>query len=157
MTKLTEVLLSTKDDFFKIGDFGCCAEGTSKRMKATKDQRGSAGYRAPEVIREEAYNNKADIWALGCIFYELCIGQKAFSNDWAVIHYALQSTQGLPKPDLPEWPITARPEADDVDIGLENFYTYVTAMLSLKPDQRPSAASVVELYPYAGYFEIYSP
>jgi serine/threonine protein kinase len=27
---------------------------------------------APEIIKEDLYNNKVDIWALGCILYELC-------------------------------------------------------------------------------------
>ncbi len=27
---------------------------------------------APEIIKGEKYNNKIDIWALGCIIYELC-------------------------------------------------------------------------------------
>ena len=27
---------------------------------------------SPEIIKGEKYNNKIDIWALGCIIYELC-------------------------------------------------------------------------------------
>ena len=32
---------------------------------------GTNYYMAPEVIRGKIYNNKIDIWALGCIIYEL--------------------------------------------------------------------------------------
>ena len=32
---------------------------------------GTNYYMAPEVIKGENYNNKIDIWALGCIIYEL--------------------------------------------------------------------------------------
>lgn len=33
------------------------------------------------------YNTKADIWAFGCIAYELCTKEKAFQNDWELNQY----------------------------------------------------------------------
>ena len=56
----------------KIGDFGI-----SKQLKSPIDYTESKGigtlsYMAPEMIREHKYNHKVDIWALGCIVYELC-------------------------------------------------------------------------------------
>lgn len=35
------------------------------------------------------FNNKVDIWSLGCILYELVMDEKAFMNDWQVMHYKL--------------------------------------------------------------------
>ena len=62
--------------------------------------RGTVGYRAPELIREDraVYNNKVDIWSLGCILYELVWCRKAFSSDWNVLRYY----DGHEKIDLPE-------------------------------------------------------
>jgi hypothetical protein len=34
------------------------------------------------------YNNKSDIWSLGCIVFELFTGRKAFLNDYQVFDYA---------------------------------------------------------------------
>ena len=35
---------------------------------------------APEVLAGKPYNHKADVWSLGCIFYELLTGFPPFSG-----------------------------------------------------------------------------
>lgn len=54
------------------------------------DATGTPSYRAPELLRgiDFTYTNKVDIWALGCIFYELLFGRKAFAGDFAVREYS---------------------------------------------------------------------
>lgn len=32
---------------------------------------GTPLYMSPEIIQEDPYNHKSDIWALGCLLYEL--------------------------------------------------------------------------------------
>jgi len=47
--------------------------------------RGTAGYRAPELINNQEstqYSEKVDIWATGCIFYEVLFRTRAFSSDF---------------------------------------------------------------------------
>ena len=77
---------------WKIADFGLTSAGTSKRAQTTIYSRGTCSYRAPELIADEksTYTNKVDIWALGCILYELAFGKKAFVDDLAVYQYSLQ-------------------------------------------------------------------
>src|SRR5271169_1489295 len=58
---------------WKIADFGLTMSGTSVGNNYTTHSRGPANYRAPEMFHQPqgTWNNKVDIWALGCILYEL--------------------------------------------------------------------------------------
>ena len=83
------VLFSWKATAWKITDFGLTAEGGSKKANTTVYARGSSGYRAPELIEDEhrTFTNKVDIWALGCILFEIFSGKKAFANDFMIFDY----------------------------------------------------------------------
>jgi len=54
----------------KIGDFGV-SKITTTLNKYTKSQIGKTYYIAPEILKGIDYNNKVDIYSLGCIIYEL--------------------------------------------------------------------------------------
>ena len=41
---------------------------------------GTPQYFSPELCQGKPYNNKADIWALGCILYEMMSGKLAFEG-----------------------------------------------------------------------------
>ena len=58
----------------KIGDFGISKQKQFDLYKShtiIKNKAGTDYYIAPEIIKEGIYNNKCDIWSLGCIIYEL--------------------------------------------------------------------------------------
>jgi serine/threonine protein kinase len=84
--KLTIVLYSHTQKVWKIVDFGITsAMSVSKPAVTTAYGRGSSGFRAPEPLSEEPrYSIKVDIWALGCILFQLCTNTPLFSNDFAV-------------------------------------------------------------------------
>src|SRR5690348_11735445 len=64
-------------------------EGSSRRAHTTVYSRGTSSYRAPELIctPERKYTNKVDMWAIGCILYELVLERRAFANDLIVAQY----------------------------------------------------------------------
>mmetsp|Transcript_46256 Transcript_46256/g.107561 ORF Transcript_46256/g.107561 Transcript_46256/m.107561 type:complete len:828 (-) Transcript_46256:130-2613(-) len=63
----------------KIGDFGI-----SRVLEGTVDVAatvvGTPYYMSPEVCRSEPYSYKSDIWALGCVLYEMCMLKHAFES-----------------------------------------------------------------------------
>ena len=59
-----------------------CGFGNSKKINAYGNiSIGTINYMAPEMIQNEKYNNKVDIWALGCIIYELLTLNICFQGD----------------------------------------------------------------------------
>ena len=56
----------------KIGDFGISKQfNPIKEYAITKNKAGSILYMAPEILIEGKYNEKSDMYSLGCIIYEL--------------------------------------------------------------------------------------
>ena len=69
----------TKTGTIKLGDFGLSAyvEYTEAKFKS---RYGTPYYLSPELCNGEKYNQKTDIWSLGCVLYELCTLKKAFNG-----------------------------------------------------------------------------
>ena len=67
----------TKKNEIKIGDLGV-AKFLSNNSNANTCI-GTPYYLSPEICKEKPYNSKGDVWALGCILYELCTFEKPFS------------------------------------------------------------------------------
>lgn len=42
---------------------------------------GTPYYLSPEMCEEKPYNEKTDIWALGCVLYQLCTGKYPFEAE----------------------------------------------------------------------------
>lgn len=62
--------------FLKIADFGFARHLPTTTMAETLC--GSPLYMAPEILRYEKYDAKADLWSVGAVLYELMVGKPPF-------------------------------------------------------------------------------
>ena len=106
--KPANVLLSTTPEGLvpKISDFGLVRDLHARPAHPDPDA-GTPGYAAPEILRGEPFDERADIFSLGCIFYEMVTGEQPFRGD--PIEASRASCTGSYRPpkelvsDLPDW------------------------------------------------------
>lgn len=67
-----------RDVTIKIADFGFARHMEHNSMAATLC--GSPLYMAPEILRYQKYDHKADLWSVGTILYEMLVGQPPFTG-----------------------------------------------------------------------------
>ena len=64
----------TRDLSISIGDFGVSTQfGEGSNSVKTRTTVGSMNWMAPEVM-ERPYDERSDVWSLGCIILEACTG-----------------------------------------------------------------------------------
>ncbi|XP_067934928.1 serine/threonine-protein kinase 36-like [Watersipora subatra] len=70
-------ILLGKDGIIKLCDFGFARTMSANTLVLTSIK-GTPLYMSPELVEEKPYDHTADLWALGCILYELNTGQPPF-------------------------------------------------------------------------------
>jgi tetratricopeptide (TPR) repeat protein/TolB-like protein/tRNA A-37 threonylcarbamoyl transferase component Bud32 len=128
----------TNDGVTKILDFGIAklVQDDSDRSgysTVTGVVLGTAGYMAPEQIRNEPVDRRADLFALGAVLFEMLTGQRAFPRE-----HVVESLHAI----LHDPPSTALAERNDVPAGLREI---VNRLLEKSPaDRFQSAEEVIE-------------
>jgi len=61
----------------KITDFGFAKiiDEAEKEMRLHHTSLGTPFYAAPQILNDEAYSEKCDVWSTGCLFYQLLFGK----------------------------------------------------------------------------------
>ena len=76
--KLSNVFISS-NGWLKLGDFGI-AKVLDAEQSCARTFVGTPTYLSPEILQEKAYSSKTDVWAAGCLLYELCALVKPFQG-----------------------------------------------------------------------------
>lgn len=75
----------TEDPLIKLIDFGLCAIVDLKVQSTDEihlnDWVGTLTYASPEILLQEEYNFKTDMWSLGVLTYEILAGKKPFKYE----------------------------------------------------------------------------
>ena len=82
--KPANVLLDS-DNNVKLGDFGL-AKIMGDQSLFAHSHVGTPYYMSPEQIKDQAYDERSDVWGLGCVLYEYCQNRPPFE---ALNHLAL--------------------------------------------------------------------
>ena len=110
----------------KIGDFGLSTV-LERSSDMAQTNCGTVSYMAPEILRGQDYDEKADIWSMGCVVYELCTLQQAFSGgNIGVTITAIKKCAFKPIPE------SVHPEVAP----------FVAQILVKNPDKRPTAEQI---------------
>ncbi|MCQ8208324.1 protein kinase, partial [Cutibacterium acnes subsp. acnes] len=99
-------VMLTREGYVTVMDFGIAraVADTSATMTQTAAVIGTAQYLSPEQARGETVDNRADIYATGCLLYELLVGRPPFIGD-SPVSVAYQHVREVPSP-----PSTLDPE-----------------------------------------------
>ncbi|KAK9802913.1 hypothetical protein WJX73_005752 [Symbiochloris irregularis] len=121
-----ENLLLTAEGHLKLADFGSAKDLSNAEEAGAPDGMranilaGTADYIAPEVLRNEVVTCAADLWALGCLIFQMLAGKPPFRDQTEYLTLERVSAGTYTAPD--EFP--------------EDALDLVQQLLVLEPTQR---------------------
>ena len=119
----------TKNLDIKIGDLG-----VSKKLIQTNFAKtfiGTPYYLSPEICMEKPYNDKSDVWAIGCILYELCSFNYPFNA----------KSQGALLLKI----LNSQPEKIENNYYSKDLQNMINLLLNKNYELRPSCADILKM------------
>ncbi|MFE7553701.1 serine/threonine-protein kinase, partial [Streptomyces gardneri] len=129
-------LLVDAEGTVKLADFGIArfVDDPSAALTTTGQIVGTGLYLAPERALGQPASSASDVYSLGCVLYQLLIGQPPFRADTATaLLYQHIDTAPVPPGRLG----VALPPV---------FETYLLSLLAKQPEQRPSAQAIADWF-----------
>ncbi|MEG2395807.1 MAG: Stk1 family PASTA domain-containing Ser/Thr kinase [Oscillospiraceae bacterium] len=125
-------IMLLQDGTIKVTDFGIArfSRGDTKTM--TEKAIGSVHYISPEQARGEITDDKADLYSVGVVMYEMLTGELPFQSDSAVSVAIMQLQQNAKRP---------RELNPEIPLGLEQIT--LRAMQKNARDRYQSAAEML--------------
>ncbi len=153
-----------------VSDFGSIIKFRDIR----KEEIQTRYYRAPEVILDKSYDEKCDIWSVGCTVFELITGDilfhpgkdDEFNRDHHHIYWMEQLLGPFPKPllkkwqrtrefydkqyklqgieSIPNWPLKKVLKEKYELNDCDDLCQFLEYLLQFKPKDRPSAGQALK-------------
>ncbi|XP_055558468.1 serine/threonine-protein kinase Nek5 isoform X1 [Falco cherrug] len=125
--KAENIFLSNNGKVAKLGDFGI-ARQLNSTMEFAHTCVGTPYYLSPEICENQPYNNKTDIWSLGCVLYELCALKHPFEGH-SLHQLVLKICRGCFHPVSPSYSYDLR--------------ILISQLFKISPRDRPSINSIL--------------
>ncbi|XP_071888684.1 serine/threonine-protein kinase Nek5 isoform X1 [Anas platyrhynchos] len=125
--KAQNIFLSSNGKIAKLGDFGIARQLTNT-MEFAYTCVGTPYYLSPEICENRPYNNKTDIWSLGCVLYELCALKHPFEGS-SLHQLVLKICRGYFQPVSPKYSYDLR--------------ALISQLFKVSPRDRPSVNSIL--------------
>jgi serine/threonine protein kinase len=122
MLKFTVFLC--KNNSVKLGDFGL-SKVLEPGQDLTSTYVGTPGFMCPEMCEGMPYGRPSDIWALGCVIYELCAKRLPFEGRLHVHRIRFEGYREIP------------------DVYSHELREVIFSCLQKKPKDRPNTAELL--------------
>lgn len=123
--------LIAADGSLKLSDFGLATVVAARRITAAGKTAGTLLYMSPEQIRGGDITPASDLYALGCVFYELLTGRPPFVGDSPAATLHMHCKQEIPRAS--QIALDCPPAFDDL----------IRRMMAKAPADRPASAEAV--------------